>query len=72
MKRLDAFKDGWMNVCSACSSIIPHPLFGPFGTKNGATIPTRPHSVVKQIMGKASECETIATIQRYSGNIILM
>lgn len=72
-KRMEAFKDGWMDGWmnrSACSSIIPHPLFGPFGTKNGATIPTRPHNVVKQIIGKASECETIATLVRYTGNII--
>lgn len=64
--------DGWMDESLGLySSISPHPLFGPFGTRNGATTPTRPHSVVKQIIGKASECDTIATLVRYSDNIII-
>ena len=38
-----------------------YPRFGPFGTRNGATIPTSPQSVVKQIIGSASEWETIVS-----------
>lgn len=32
-----------------------YPRLGPLGTRNGATTPTRPHNVVKQIIGRAME-----------------
>lgn len=44
-----------------------YPRLGPLGTRNGATTPTSPHSVVKQIIGSASEWETMAPVLRGSG-----
>ncbi|KAK0137465.1 Snake venom metalloprotease inhibitor 02D01 [Merluccius polli] len=41
-----------------------HPRFGPLGTRNGATIPTSPHSVVKQIIGRASEWDTMVIMSQ--------
>lgn len=46
--------------CVRFAAAVAYPRFGPFGTRNGATTPTRAHSVVKQIMGSAREWDTMA------------
>lgn len=43
-------------ICSQTPTTnTTYPRLGPLGTRNGATMPTSPHSVVKQIIGRARE-----------------
>lgn len=59
---LDVSAEGRCGNCSQLTgSSATYPRLGPLGTKNGATTPTRPHSVVKQIMGRAKEWYTMAS-----------
>lgn len=45
-----------------------HPRLGPLGTRKGATTPTSAHRAVKQIIGSASECETMTAAREGRGD----
>lgn len=55
LKRANIHVNGQRIYCYRTALGTTYPLLGPLGTKNGATTPTSPHSVVKQIMGRVSE-----------------
>lgn len=63
-RRRDASATAADDGSQAPTTNTTYPRFGPLGTRNGATTPTSPHSVVKQIIGRASEWDTMVPVGR--------